>query len=72
MEGSPAAYAHRIKFYEKEIKEKGIQGQEVDIKYRVLVKESTKAKQKRTEGLTSLEGIEKAKKETPEIADDNS
>ena len=39
------------------MKEKGITAQVVDLKYRVLTKESTRAKQKRTESLISLNGI---------------
>jgi len=48
MRSSPSVIERRKKLYEKEMKEKGIRAQVVDLKYRVLTKESTRSKQKRT------------------------
>lgn len=44
-----------------EMKEKKIYGQIVEVKGRTLEKESTRARKKRLEGITSIEGILKLK-----------
>lgn len=59
LQESPTVTRNRRKYYAKEMKEKNIYGQHIDIKYRVLTKESTRSLQKKKDSMLSIEGIEK-------------
>jgi hypothetical protein len=55
----PRVIERRRQLYAEEMKEKQIYGQPVDLNYRTLEKESTRAKDKRTNGIISINGIAK-------------
>jgi hypothetical protein len=59
LQESPTVTRNRRKYYAKEMREKNIYGQHIDIKYRVLTKESTRSLQKKKDSMLSIEGIEK-------------
>lgn len=59
LESSHTVTQSRRKFYANEMKEKGIYGQNIDLKFRLLTKESTRSAEKKKLGMTSIEGIEK-------------
>lgn len=68
LETSHTVTQNRRRYYSNEMKQKGIYGQYIDLKYRVLTKESSRSLEKKKSGMISIEGIEKDGKNENNIA----
>ena len=66
IDDGPFVQERRRQFYEKEMKQKNIYGNIIELKVRGAGQESTRAREKRLKGIASIEGVHKERNKLKE------